>query len=64
MRILDSRTDPQRDGDALDRCRHQASRGQFRRVKGYAQMPTLIAAVDGIIRTADTKTTIKTPKAA
>lgn len=37
---------------------------QFRRVKGYAQMPALIAALEETTRTADTKSTIKATKAA
>lgn len=37
---------------------------QFRRVKGHKQMPALIAALEETTRTADTKTTIKTVKAA
>lgn len=37
---------------------------QFRRVKGHAQMPALISALEETTRTAHADTTIKTPKAA
>ena len=37
---------------------------QFRRVKGHAQMPALIAALEETTRSSDTRTMIKTPTAA
>ena len=37
---------------------------QFRRVKGHAQMPALIAVLEEATRTADTKTPISTAQAA
>ena len=45
---------------------HLAGEGppQFRRVKGHAQMPKLIAALEKTTRSSDTRTMIKTPTAA